>query len=216
MMTSSKKLGQWLGTVVLTLAASTAFGQDVPAPEVPDPTIAPPPPAASPAPAVPAAAAPEAEPPEPVGPLPSAKPVVWDIRQRSGLITRYTPVRAQLPPDPGRDTFYRTRWDDWYHPYPRGRNCYKDGGMYGQPLPADCTAAVAPSFRGAPGVSTIRPECQPPTKYGRMLGNLVHPFRPVGMYYDRGVYAPIYDLDPLVPGPGPFPWNHYIKRHLGG
>jgi hypothetical protein len=207
----ARRFGQALGAGALTLAVSTAYGQDMPTPEVPAPTIAPTPPAEVTPPPAPAA-----EPPPPVGPLPSAKPVVWDVRQRSGLITRYSAVRAKLPPDPGRDTFYRTRWDDWYHPYPRGRNCYKDGGLYGRPLPANCTAAVSPSFRGAPGVSNITANCEPPSKYGRIFGNLVHPFRPVGMYYDRGVYAPVYDLDPLIPGPGPFPWNHYIKRHLGG
>lgn len=213
MMISCKQIGQWLVAGALATAASTAVAQDVPTPEVPAPTITPTPPAAS----VPGAAAAAAvKPPEPVGPLPSAKPIVWDVRERSGLITRYTPVQAKLPPDPGRDTFYRTRWDDWYHPIRNTRNCYKDGGMYGRPLTNAYTAAVAPSFRGAPGVSSVPPGWQPPSKYGRILGNFLHPFQPVGMYYDRGVYTPVYDLDPIAPGPGPFPWNHYIKRHLGG
>jgi hypothetical protein len=36
------------------------------------------------------------------------------------------------------------------------------------------------------------------------------------MYYDRGVYTPIYDFDYTVPGPGPFPWSHFFKRPTGG
>ena len=36
------------------------------------------------------------------------------------------------------------------------------------------------------------------------------------MYYDRGVYTPIYDFDYFVPGPGPFPWSHFFKRPTGG
>jgi hypothetical protein len=159
---------------------------------------------------------PAAERAAPVGPLPVPTPVVWDIQRRSGLITRFARVPATLPPDPKRDTFYRTRYDDWYHPNPRGRNLYVDGGLYGKPWPSDCTACVSPSFTGSPGKSTFGPDCVPPTQAGRYIGNLIHPFRPVGMYYDRGVYGPVYDLDPIAPGPGPFPWNHYIKRPMGG
>ena len=98
------------------------------------------------------------------------------------------------------------------HPY----DSYKDGGMYGRPLTPQCTAAVYPYFHGSPG-GRIDEDCRghnPVT--GRWVRNFFLPFKPVGMYYDRGVYAPIYDMDYFIPGPGPFPWSHFFKRPTGG
>jgi hypothetical protein len=139
-----------------------------------------------------------------------AQPAVPDIRQRSGLITRFTSIKSLLPQDPKRDTFWDYRYGDV--PTQIGQNCMLDGGLYGRPLKADCTACVAPYFWGSPGKSTIGPHCKAPFPASRWLGNAPHPFRPVGMYYDRGCYVPIYDLDPWVPGPGPFPWRFYCNR----
>lgn len=184
-----------------------------PDPAAATPTVTPPTPPGTPVPPAPNMDDRFREPPGPLGP---PQPYVPDITQRSGLISRFTPVPVCLPPDRKRDTFYRTRFDDWYHPYRNTRNCYKDGGLYGRPWPGTDTAAVSPFFRGSPGASTITPCSEPQSKYGRILGNYFHPFRPVGMYYDRGVYTPIYDLDPMVPGPGPFPWNHYLRQCTGG
>jgi hypothetical protein len=141
-------------------------------------------------------------------------PYVPDARARSGLLTRFTPVPNLLPPDPRRDTFYGTRYGDY--PVKKFPNYMCEGGLYGDPLKGDCTACVRPYFWGAPGASSIGPECTSLHPWGRWIGNFVHPCRPVGMYYDRGCYVPIYDLDPWVPGPGPFPWPYFMKRHIGG
>lgn len=140
-------------------------------------------------------------------------------RPISGLLTRWTYPPPMLPPDPRRDTFQGTRYDDEHDGSPlrvRPYNSALDGGLYGRPLTNKCTATAAPYFVGAPG-STINDCCRgehPLT--GRWFGNLIHPFKPVGMYYDRGVYVPIYDTNYTVPGPGPFPWNSFFKRPLGG
>lgn len=144
-------------------------------------------------------------------------PTVPDAKQRSGLITRFMPVPRVLPEDNRRDKFDGVRYlnDPWGQtPY---RNCYKDGGLYGKPWPADCTTSTYPYFHGAPGQSTNGPGCMPyRTHLGRAAGNFVHPFRPVCYYYDRGSCVPIYDLDPWVPGPGPFPWPFLKSQWLGG
>jgi hypothetical protein len=46
----------------------------------------------------------------------------------------------------------------------------------------------------------------------------LQPFRPIGYYYDQGSYVPLYDLDPIVPGPGPVPyvWPFYLRNPHGG
>jgi hypothetical protein len=147
-------------------------------------------------------------------------PRVYDPQQRSGLLSRYAPVLPKLPPDDDRDAFQGTRFADeqddatcLVHPY----NSWRNGGMYGYPLCPNCTAAVTPFFRGSPGRSTITDECRshhPALR--RWVGNAINPWKPVGMYYDRGVYTPIYDFDWFVPGPGPFPWSHFFKRPTGG
>ncbi len=137
----------------------------------------------------------------------------------SGLLTRYTPVVPHLPPDPRRDTFQGTRYDDehdnkWYllHPY----DSWLNGGMYGQRLTNKCTATVPPYFVGSTG-STIGPNCRGHDSFlGRWVLNPFLKFQPVGMYYDRGVYTPIYDFNWTAPGPGPFPWPHFFQRPTGG
>ncbi|CAN5895087.1 hypothetical protein BH23PLA1_BH23PLA1_23910 [soil metagenome] len=142
-------------------------------------------------------------------------PNVPDVRERSGLFTRHTPIIPMLPIDKKRDIYYDTRWEDPRYPWRRGWhvNSFKDGGLYGMPLPAGCTACRSPFFRGSPGAGEV---CEPPHKSVRFFSALVHPFRPVGSYYAGGCYVPVYDLDPFVPGPGPYPWSHYCKQHTGG
>ncbi len=146
------------------------------------------------------------------------QPRIPDVRQRSGLITRYQPIVSHLPVDRDRDILYGAKWKD-RDPHNRTdhRNSFKDGGMYGEPLSADCTKSVYPYFYGSPGRSTIGPDCEGCHEAGRrILTNAVHPFKPVGSYYSGGSYVPIYDLDYFVPGPGPFPWSHFFKRTQGG
>lgn len=146
-------------------------------------------------------------------------PRVPDVQQRSGLVSRYTTVIPYLPPDDDRDSFQGTRYADeqdnatcLVHPY----NSWRNGGMYGYPLSPACTQAVWPFFAGSPGGS-ICAECRSHHPVGRRwIGNAINPWKPVGMYYDRGAYVPIYDFDYTVPGPGPFPWSHFFKRPTGG
>lgn len=147
------------------------------------------------------------------------RPYIPDVTQRSGLVTRFTRPVPRVPQDADRDSFQGTRYQDEHDNWPlklHPRNSCKDGGMYGRPLSSACTSAIYPFFTGSPA-DDMGPDCcngHPAT--GRWVGNLVHPFKPVGMYYDRGVYTPIYDLDYAVPGPGPFPWSHFFKRPTGG
>jgi hypothetical protein len=146
--------------------------------------------------------------------------LVEPAERRSGLFTRHQPMIApRLPVDEDRDVSYGTHWQDrkQVHGFLHPNNSWLDGGMYGRKLRADCVQSHYPFFLGAPGRSTIDcEECAPPNKYWRYVRNAVHPMRPVGSYYSGGSYVPIYDLDYFVPGPGPFPWNHYIKQHIGG
>ena len=130
---------------------------------------------------------------------------------------RFRQVRAaQLPPDPKRDTFYNgTRWADNSIVTPPNLLCH--GGLYGLPLTTDCVQSERPYFFGYTGRSNYNSKCcQPPRPVHRLVENFIHPFRPVGMYYAGGSYVPIYDLDPLVTGPGPFPWPVFLKRPIGG
>jgi hypothetical protein len=142
-----------------------------------------------------------------------AAPVVPDIEKRSGLLTRSTSILPHLPPDPKRDNFYDTRYG--HYPTKICRNNMLDGGLYGERWKGDATATVPPYFWGTAS-NSVGPQHKNPFPMSRWLGNFIHPFRPVGMYYDRGAYVPIYDLDPFVPGPGPFPWRFYIWQPLGG
>ena len=153
-----------------------------------------------------------------LGPIPTVRaqvpqPLVTDIEQRSGLLSRFAPAPTRLPPDPDRDTFYGTRYE---LPDPNRPNAHSHGGLYGQRLKAQCTACVSPSFRGAPGKSTLNEGCRPGHPAFRLITNTLHPFRPVDSYYDGGCYVPIYDLDPLVTGPGPYPWPFFRRQPAGG
>jgi hypothetical protein len=146
-------------------------------------------------------------------------PAVPEVRERSGLFTRIVPIRPHLPPDKDRDLFYNSKWmprhrSNWGH----WINSWKDGGMYGQPLAAGCTTCRAPYFRGSPGAPTVDAACEPFGHGARVFGNIIHPFRPVDSYYSGGCYVPVYDLDPLVPGPGWFPWwvPDFANAHEGG
>jgi hypothetical protein len=141
-------------------------------------------------------------------------PRVPDIHQRSGLLSRFVPIEPHLPPDDDRDNFYGTRWGD--HPPGDRINSRKDGGLYGRTYKSRCTSCYYPYFHGSPGQNATNPDCEPCPRGLRLVTNLVHPFRPVCHYYAGGCYVPIYDLDPLVPGPGPFPWPHFFKRPTGG
>jgi hypothetical protein len=142
------------------------------------------------------------------------EPRVPDIMQRSGLLMRFTPIEPRLPPDPRRDTFYDTRWDDNSKIY--RINGIKGGGLYGLPWKADCTKSVYPYFYGSPGQDTLTCNCKPWWPPLRIVQGLVQPFRPVGMYYDQGSYVPIYDLDPIVPGPGVVTWPWFLGGPPGG
>lgn len=147
------------------------------------------------------------------------QPLIDSAEERSGLFTRHKPnMLPRLPVDEDRDVFYGTQWQDRNpkrgHIIPR--DSWLNGGMYGDKLPSDCTQCRSPFFLGSAGKSTEGPDCEPRGKYHRFFGNIFHPFKPVGSYYAGGCYVPIYDLDPIVPGPGPFPWNHFLSPHTGG
>lgn len=148
---------------------------------------------------------------EPTSPTPT--PIVPDINQRSGLFTRTVPITPSLPADPTRDYWQDTRWAK-KHDTDRSNSVF-DGGFYGRyKWRGDCTASFSPYFRGSPGQSTLDAPGCPPT--GRLLGNMLHPFRPVSYYYAGGSYVPIYDLDAFVPGPGPWPWPRLYQRKSFG
>jgi hypothetical protein len=143
------------------------------------------------------------------------QPDIPDINMRSGLLQRYATLKTNLPKDPNRDNFYGSRFGD--HAKVLDTNTFYDGGLYGVRLPARDTASVYPFFYGTPGKSTItaesrswRPSCL------RGLQQLTHQRKPVGMYYDRGSYVPIYDLDSFTPGPGPDYWPFFFQGSRGG
>ena len=83
-------------------------------------------------------------------------------------------------------------------------------------MKANCTASIYPYFYGSPGKSTINSDCYPWHRSLRVFQSFVKPFKPVGMYYDQGSYVPVYDLNPLVPGPGPYPYPWYCNPARGG
>ena len=76
-------------------------------------------------------------------------------------------------------------------------------GLYGLGLKTPDTQSIYPFFYGMPGQSTIDSSSRPWWRPLRFFQGLAHPWRPVGMYYQFGSYVPIYDLDPIAPGPGP-------------
>ena len=142
-------------------------------------------------------------------------PRVPNINERSGLLQRFKSPRTNLPEDPQRDNFYGSRFGD-YAKVDESNNPL-DGGLYGVRWPARDTASVYPFFYGAPGRSSITEESRPwRPSYLRGIQQLVHHRKPVGMYYDRGSYVPIYDLDSLAPGPGPDYWPFFFQGSRGG
>jgi hypothetical protein len=147
-----------------------------------------------------------------LGQLP--EPRVADVNERNGMISRFLPLSSTLPRDPYRDVFYDTRWADY--PQVTHPNWFKHNGLYGLRWAGSCTSCTYPYFRGSPGTSTITPRCRPMRPVFRFVENVSHPFRPVGSYYAGGCYVPLYDLDPLVVGPGPNPWPFYFNWCKGG
>jgi hypothetical protein len=146
------------------------------------------------------------------------QPFYPTVEQRSGLVGRFIPIEPHLPPDQYRDKFYDTRWTDHRDLNINHPNWFRSGGLYGRRWPSYCTASFAPYFFGSPGESTVGPGCKPWPRYLKGPQTLVHPFRPVCYYYDQGSYVPIYDLDPLAPGPGRVPnlFPFYLKDPHGG
>ncbi|MEW4569575.1 hypothetical protein AB1L88_17050 [Tautonia sp. JC769] len=146
-------------------------------------------------------------------------PAVPDVRERSGLFTRIVPIEPNLPVDRKRDTFFNSKWMPRNPAFwGRGPNSWKDGGLYGRVLPAGCTSCRTPYFRGVPGDQTVDATCEPFNHVERVFGNFIKPFKPVDVYYSGGCYVPVYDLDPMVPGPGWFPWwvPDFANKHIGG
>ena len=142
-------------------------------------------------------------------------PKIADVNERSGMVKRFVPINPHLPPDPKRDQWYDTRWGD---PPNRSKNpnSYRNGGLYGIPWKPNHTASVAPYFYGSPGRNTIKPDDHHVGYLARLPRALFHPFKPIGMYYDQGSYVPVYDLDPLVPGPGAWPWPFFRRLTSAG
>lgn len=141
------------------------------------------------------------------------RPALLREEERSGLLTRQAAIMPTLPPDKDRDSFYGTRWGD--HHGPTHPNSPFTSGLYGLRYTNQCTAGYHPYFRGACGGSTAGECCKPVEN--RLIGNFVHPWRPVGGYYSGGVAAPIYDLDPIVPGPGVWPFPRlFFHQPQGG
>ena len=144
-------------------------------------------------------------------------PRVPDIKERSGLLQRFEvyDFKNNLPKDPYRDNWYLTRVGD--HAKVFDTNTFWNGGLYGVRLPARETQSVYPYFYGAPGQSTITAESKSwRPSYLRAVQQLFHQRKPVGMYYDRGSYVPIYDLDSFSPGPGPDYWPWFFQGSRGG
>ena len=144
------------------------------------------------------------------------QPEVPEMDKRSGQVNRFVRINPNLPPDPRRDNWYDTRWGD--SPNERAHpNWYHNGGLYGLRWWAKDTKSFYPYFYGSPGKGTVTPESYRWLKPLRYAQGFIKPFKPVGMYYDQGSYVPIYDLDPVVPGPGSYPWPFFPKiTAIGG
>lgn len=142
-------------------------------------------------------------------------PHIADTPQRSGLIGRFVPIESTLPPDKKRDSWYNTRWGD--PPNVRAHpKLYFNGGLYGLPWKAKDTRSVYPFFLGSPGQSTITEDTKPSGHLEALTRRFVHPYKPIGMYYEQGSYVPVYDPRPLVPGPGAWPFPFFISPTHGG
>jgi hypothetical protein len=147
------------------------------------------------------------------------QPTYPTVEQRSGLLNRYIPHEPWLPRDPYRDSFYDTRWTDCPDFHPNHPNWFRSGGLYGRRWPGYNTVSYYPYFFGSPGgETTMGPGSVPWHQWLRIPQTFLHPFRPVAYYYDQGSYAPVYDLDPIAPGPGPCPswFPFYLKDPHGG
>lgn len=138
------------------------------------------------------------------------QPEVPDIEQRSGLLGRFIPIQPHLPPDPKRDNFYDTRFGDAPNERPHP-NFYTNGGLYGLRWRSTDTRSFYPYFYGSPGQSTLTENSRPYPRPFRLAGSFLHPYKPICHYYDQGSYVPLYDLDPLVPGPGAR-FNPFYRR----
>lgn len=151
------------------------------------------------------------------GPARAQGPAIPDMAERSGLIGRFASVmRTNLPPDCHRDTFFGTRFGDF--PTTGKWNCIRGGGLYGLALDPGCVTCNSPQFTGAVGRPMANaPGCNPGAKgpFALLGQKFVHPFHPVGQYYQHGCWVPIYDLDPVVPGPGRDLWPFFINGHGG-
>jgi hypothetical protein len=149
------------------------------------------------------------------GQAPVPEPSVPQANQRSGLISRYIPIQSHLPGDKKRDDWYDTRFGDPpnFRSHP---NYYTNGGLYGLRWNTAYTRSFSPFFFGAPGGNTLPNGWKPPRPIWRIGSAWVHPFKPVGMYYDQGTYVPVYDLDPIVPGPGSWPIPFFCSPTHGG
>jgi hypothetical protein len=150
--------------------------------------------------------------------MPEPQPHLPAVEQRSGLIQRFVPIEPTLPPDKLRDTFYDTRWADHPDTHPNHPNKLDllQGGLYGRFWPVYNTASFYPYFFGSPG-NSLGPGSRPWPRLLRGPQSFLRPFRPIGYYYDQGSLVPIYDPDPLVPGPGanPYFFPFYPKLPLG-
>jgi hypothetical protein len=152
------------------------------------------------------------------------EPFFPTVEQRSGLLDRFVPIEPWLPHDKFRDTFYDTRWGDRPDSHPNHPNTIlavpriKDSGMYGRRWPGYCTESYNPYFFGSAGQSTMGPGCKPWPRHLKLVQTFLAPLRPVCYYYEQGSYVPIYDLDPVVPGPGRVPswFPFYLKDPHGG
>jgi hypothetical protein len=139
---------------------------------------------------------------------------VPDLTERSGLVMRYAASPDTLPPDPYRDSFYNTRYADngrVKHP-----NWVFTQGLYGLGWKTPDTKSIYPYYYGVPGQNTVDSSSRPWFRPSRFFQGLAHPFRPVGEYYSFGTYVPIYDLDPIAPGPGPYPFPLFFNWLHGG
>jgi hypothetical protein len=93
-----------------------------------------------------------------------------------------------------------------------------NGGLYGGRLNPGCVTCRSPYFYGVAGKGTAEcPDCLPAYRHPltRTAASLFHPWKPVGHYYQEGCMVPIYDLDPIAPGPGPDLWPFYINGRGG-
>jgi hypothetical protein len=157
--------------------------------------------------------------PTPLVTMPPAvpSPAITNLPERSGHVGRFVPIEPRLPPDPRRDHWYDTRWGD---PPNRGNgthpNFYRNGGLYGIPWKANHTASIYPYFFGAPGENTLNADVRRVGYLERLPRMILHPFKPVGMYYDQGSYVPVYDLDPIVSGPTAWPFPFFRRITSAG